>query len=139
MVAALQSRPPGPYALQAAIAAVHADAPSSEMTDWPQITALYGLLGRIAPSPTVELNRAIAVAMADGLAAGLRLLDHLRDAGELAHSHPPPGPTCCGAWAAPARPSPPTARPSPWSATTPNATTSPAAATSSPHPARNQP
>ncbi|MFE4922339.1 RNA polymerase sigma factor [Streptomyces sp. NPDC056661] len=87
VIAALQSRPPGLYALQAAIAAVHADAPSSDTTDWPQITALYGLLGRIAPSPMVELNRAIAVAMADGPAVGLRLLDQLRDSGELVRSH----------------------------------------------------
>jgi RNA polymerase sigma-70 factor, ECF subfamily len=65
----------GPYAVQAAIAAVHADAPCAEKTDWRQIAALYGML---APSPMVELNRAIAVAMADGSAAGLRLLDELR-------------------------------------------------------------
>ncbi|KZB85904.1 RNA polymerase sigma factor [Amycolatopsis regifaucium] len=84
---ALQTRPPGTYALQAAIAAVHADAPSSDTTDWPQITALYGLLAGVAPSPMVELNRAIAVAMADGPAAGLRLLDQLQNAGHLATTH----------------------------------------------------
>ncbi|WP_435253568.1 RNA polymerase sigma factor [Streptomyces sp. 1222.5] len=87
VVTALQARPPGPFALQAAIAAVHADAPSSEATDWPQITALYGLLARIAPSPMVDLNRAIAIAMADGPAIGLRLLDQLQDTGQLARSH----------------------------------------------------
>ncbi|MDJ0347576.1 sigma factor [Streptomyces sp. H10-C2] len=87
VITALQAQPPGPYALQAAIAAVHADAPSSGMTDWPQITALYGLLARAAPSPMVELNRAIAVAMADGPAAGLRLLDQLQESGQLAESH----------------------------------------------------
>ncbi|TNC23217.1 RNA polymerase sigma factor [Amycolatopsis alkalitolerans] len=65
----------GPYAVQAAIAAVHADARTPEETDWPQIVRLYG---KLAPSPMVELNRAIAVAMASGPEAGLRLLDHIR-------------------------------------------------------------
>ncbi|GAB2974404.1 sigma-70 family RNA polymerase sigma factor [Amycolatopsis acidiphila] len=65
----------GPYAVQAAIAAVHSDAPTPEETDWPQIVELYGML---APSPMVELNRAIAVAMASGPEAGLRLLEHVR-------------------------------------------------------------
>jgi RNA polymerase sigma-70 factor (ECF subfamily) len=65
----------GPYAVQAAIGAVHADASTPEETDWPQIVRLYGML---APSPMVELNRAIAVAMASGPDAGLRLLDHVR-------------------------------------------------------------
>lgn len=65
----------GPYAVQAAIAAVHGDASTPEDTDWPQIVRLYGML---APSPMVELNRAIAVAMASGPEAGLRLLDHVR-------------------------------------------------------------
>jgi RNA polymerase sigma-70 factor (ECF subfamily) len=65
----------GPYAVQAAIAAVHADAPTPQETDWPQIVRLYGML---APSPMVELNRAIAIAMASGPEAGLRLLDHIR-------------------------------------------------------------
>nr|WP_209696132.1 DUF6596 domain-containing protein [Kribbella aluminosa] len=87
LLGALQTRPAGRYALQAAIAAVHADAPSSQTTDWPQITALYGLLARLDPSPMVELNRAIAVAMADGPAAGLRLLNQLDDTGQLAGSH----------------------------------------------------
>lgn len=87
VLTALQTRPPGRYALQAAIAAVHADAPHSPSTDWPQITALYALLARVAPSPIVELNRAIAVAMAEGPAAGLRLLNQLQDSGQLAGSH----------------------------------------------------
>jgi RNA polymerase sigma-70 factor (ECF subfamily) len=87
LLGALQTRPPGRYALQAAIAAVHADAHSSQTTDWPQITALYGLLARLETSPMVELNRAIAVAMADGPAAGLRLLNQLDDTGQLARSH----------------------------------------------------
>jgi RNA polymerase sigma-70 factor (ECF subfamily) len=68
---------PGPYALQAAIAALHAQAPTAEQTDWPQIAALYGVLARVAPSPVVALNRAVAVAMVDGPEAGLRALGAL--------------------------------------------------------------
>ncbi|HMJ77814.1 MAG TPA: DUF6596 domain-containing protein, partial [Iamia sp.] len=64
----------GPYQLQAAIAAVHAEAPSANATDWRQVVALYGLLDALAPSPVVTLNRAVAVAMADGPEAGLALL-----------------------------------------------------------------
>ena len=67
----------GPYALQAAIAACHARARTAEETDWEQIAALYGTLARLTPSPVVELNRAVAVAMADGPAAGLALVDAL--------------------------------------------------------------
>ena len=73
----------GPYALQAAIAALHAQAKSARETDWHQIAALYELLLQIQPSPVVELNRAVAVAMADGLGEGLRLLDALEERGEL--------------------------------------------------------
>ena len=69
----------GPYQLQAAIAALHAAAPSAPDTDWPQIAAIYGELARIAPGPVVELNRAVAVAMADGPQRGLDLLDTLDD------------------------------------------------------------
>jgi RNA polymerase sigma-70 factor (ECF subfamily) len=65
----------GPYQLQAAIAALHAEAPSAELTDWRQITALYEILSRFSPSPVVELNRAAAVAMADGPQRGLQLMD----------------------------------------------------------------
>ena len=72
---ALRIGRPGAYQLQAAIAAVHAEAARAEDTDWPQIVALYDLLARANPSPVVELNRAVAVAMADGLDAGLRLMD----------------------------------------------------------------
>ncbi len=68
---------PGPYLLQAAIAGVHAGADSFEATDWAQIVALYGLLYERAPSPVVELNRAVAVAMRDGAAVGLDLIDRL--------------------------------------------------------------
>ncbi|MDO9112986.1 MAG: RNA polymerase sigma factor [Polaromonas sp.] len=69
----------GPYALQAAIAACHARAPTSAETDWVRIAALYDALGQTAPSPVVELNRAVAVSMAFGPAAGLAILDALRD------------------------------------------------------------
>jgi len=71
----MRSRPLGTYAVQAAIASLHAEAPSARETDWPQIAALYGLLAGIHPSPVVELNRAVAIAMAAGPAQGLALLD----------------------------------------------------------------
>jgi RNA polymerase sigma-70 factor (ECF subfamily) len=74
---ALRRRRAGPYQIQAAIAACHATAQSSDDTDWPQIAGLYDQLARLAPSPVVELNRAVAIAMADGPLAGLRLLDSL--------------------------------------------------------------
>ncbi len=74
---ALGSRRVGPYTLQAAIAAVHAEAANAGATDWPQIAALYGVLVGIDPSPVVELNRAVAVAMADGIEQGLALLDRI--------------------------------------------------------------
>jgi RNA polymerase sigma-70 factor, ECF subfamily len=73
----------GPYALQAAIAALHAQAKSVQETDWHQIAALYELLWQVQPSPVVELNRAVAVAMANGLSEGLLLLDALQERGEL--------------------------------------------------------
>jgi RNA polymerase sigma-70 factor (ECF subfamily) len=74
---ALSLRAPGPYQLQAAIAAVHADAPHADETDWAEIAALYGRLARVAPSPVVELNRAVAVAMAAGPDEGLRLVERI--------------------------------------------------------------
>lgn len=77
-------RPLGPYALQAAIAACHAQAPAAEETDWPRIAALYEALARAAPSPIVELNRAVAIAMAFGPAFGLQMLDALQDEPALA-------------------------------------------------------
>ncbi len=73
----------GPYQVQAAIAAVHAEADRPERTDWPQIAALYAELARLTPSPVVELNRAVAVAMAEGLAAGLKLVERLGRDGAL--------------------------------------------------------
>jgi RNA polymerase sigma-70 factor (ECF subfamily) len=81
---ALRSRRFGPYTLQAAIAAVHAEAPSAAATDWRQIVGLYDLLLRAAPSPVVELNRAVAVAMDEGLDAGIALVDALASRAELA-------------------------------------------------------
>jgi RNA polymerase sigma-70 factor, ECF subfamily len=75
--------PPGAYALQAAIAALHAQAATPAATDWPQIAALYDVLLQLHPSPIVELNRAVAVAMVDGPAAGLRLIDSLAARGAL--------------------------------------------------------
>jgi RNA polymerase sigma-70 factor (ECF subfamily) len=77
----------GTYQLQAAIAACHAGAPSAAATDWPRIAGLYAELARIAPGPVVELNRAVAVAMADGPAAALPLVDALRSSGALAGYH----------------------------------------------------
>ncbi len=84
---ALSARRFGPYTLQAAIAAVHAEAPSPAATDWAQIAALYDLLVRAAPSPVVELNRAVAVAMRDGPLAGLALIDAILDRGDLEQYH----------------------------------------------------
>lgn len=77
----------GPYALQAAIAACHARAPAAADTDWARIAALYAVLGEVAPSPVVELNRAVAVGMAAGPAAGLAIADALRDEPALAGYH----------------------------------------------------
>ena len=74
---------PGPYQLQAAIAALHSQAPSAELTDWPQIAALYGELARRSPSPVVEVNRAVAVGMADGPLAGLAILAPVVSGGQL--------------------------------------------------------
>jgi RNA polymerase sigma-70 factor, ECF subfamily len=81
--ASLTSQRFGPYSIQAAIAAVHADAPSADATDWAEIVGLYDLLQRMAPSPVVELNRSVALAMRDGIEAGLAEVDRLLNAGEL--------------------------------------------------------
>jgi RNA polymerase sigma-70 factor, ECF subfamily len=83
----LRAGPPGPYALQAAIAAVHAEAVRPEDTDWREIAGLYALLLEHEPTPIVELNRAAAVAMASGPEAGLRLMDDLVGRGALADQH----------------------------------------------------
>ncbi|GGM09534.1 RNA polymerase sigma factor [Dactylosporangium sucinum] len=84
---ALRRRQPGRYQVQAAIAACHATAPVAAETDWRQIILLYGELARFTPGPVVELNRAVAVAMADGPAAGLALVDAIAAGGELAGYH----------------------------------------------------
>ena len=84
---ALRSGRFGPYGLQAAIAAVHAEAPSVGATDWAQIVGLYDVLARVEPSPVVALNRAVAVAMRDGPAAGLALVDAVLAGGDLADYH----------------------------------------------------
>ncbi len=83
-----RARPgPGPYQLQAAIALCHAEATTVETTDWDRIVLLYEMLGRVAPSPVVELNRAVAVSMASGASEGLALVEALASAGALRGSH----------------------------------------------------
>ena len=84
---ALLARRFGPYTLQAAIAAVHSEASNAALTDWPQIVALYSVLARADPSPVVELNRAVAVAMRDGPEAGLALIDAISARGDLRDYH----------------------------------------------------
>jgi RNA polymerase sigma-70 factor (ECF subfamily) len=84
---ALSSRRFGPYSLQAAIAAVHATAPTAADTDWAEIVGLYDVLLRVEPSPVIALNRAVAVAMRDGPAAGLALVEALLARGELSDYH----------------------------------------------------
>jgi RNA polymerase sigma factor (sigma-70 family) len=84
---ALSRGPTGPYQLQAAIAAIHDEAPSAEETDWPQIKALYELLLHISDNPMVALNHAVAVAMADGPAAGLKRVETLATDKQLAEDH----------------------------------------------------
>jgi RNA polymerase sigma-70 factor (ECF subfamily) len=81
--AALASRRAGPYTIQAAIAAVHAEAATAEATDWGEIVGLYDVLLRLNPSPVIELNRAVAVAMRDGPEQGLALIDAILDRGDL--------------------------------------------------------
>jgi RNA polymerase sigma-70 factor, ECF subfamily len=85
--AALRRHQPGPYQVQAAIAACHASASDAAATDWVEIAALYGELVRMVPSPVVELNRAVAIAMADGPEAGLRVVDALEASGALPAYH----------------------------------------------------
>jgi len=84
---ALASHRVGPYAIQAAIAAVHADACTAADTDWAEIVGLYDVLLRVEPSPVIELNRAVAVAMRDGPAAGVALIDAILGRGDLADYH----------------------------------------------------
>jgi RNA polymerase sigma-70 factor (ECF subfamily) len=84
---ALATRRFGPYTVQAAIAAVHAEAARADETDWREIVGLYDALLRMEPSPVIELNRAVAVAMRDGAAAGLALVDAILARGDLADYH----------------------------------------------------
>jgi RNA polymerase sigma-70 factor (ECF subfamily) len=84
---ALASGQIGPYTLQAAIVAVHADAPTAGATDWGRIAGLYDLLLAASPSPVIELNRAVAVAMRDGPMAGLDLIDAILARGDLVDYH----------------------------------------------------
>ncbi len=84
---AMSQRAPGPYQIQAAIAALHSTAASADDTDWSQIASLYGVLRQVVASPVVELNRAVAVAMADGAGAGLTLIEGLIERGQLLDSH----------------------------------------------------
>jgi RNA polymerase sigma-70 factor (ECF subfamily) len=78
---------PGPFGVQAAVAALHCQAARAEDTDWPQILRLYDLLERLQPSPIVSLNRAVAVAMVDGPRQALTLIDELARAGDLDNYH----------------------------------------------------
>src|SRR5262249_24421551 len=87
VIEALASRQFGPYTVQAAISAVHADASEPAATDWGRIVALYDLLLSGEPSPVIELNRAVAVAMRDGPAAGLALIDTILARGDLVDYH----------------------------------------------------
>ena len=84
---AMRRARPGPYQIQAAIVACHARASDAADTDWTQIAALYKRLADLAPSPVVELNRAVAVAMADGPAAGLAIVDSLAQSRSLPDYH----------------------------------------------------
>jgi RNA polymerase sigma-70 factor (ECF subfamily) len=84
---ALSSRRFGPYTIQAAIAAVHAEASAAARTDWAQIVGLYDVLLRVEPSAVVELNRAVALAMRDGPLAGLEIIEAILNRGDLAEYH----------------------------------------------------
>jgi RNA polymerase sigma-70 factor (ECF subfamily) len=84
---AFSTRRFGAYALQAAIAAVHAQAPTAGVTDWAEIAGLYDRLLQVQPSPIVELNRAVAIAMRDGPSAGLELIDAIFARGDLSDYH----------------------------------------------------
>ncbi|HUP40956.1 MAG TPA: DUF6596 domain-containing protein, partial [Vicinamibacterales bacterium] len=84
---AISSRRFGPYTLQAAISAVHAEALAADATDWPQIVGLYDVLARVDPSPIIELNRAAAIAMRDGPEAGLAIVDAILTRGDLDGYH----------------------------------------------------
>ncbi len=126
---ALRAGRPGPYQLQAVIAACHASAEKAADTDWPVIARVYGQLARIAPSPVVELNRAVAVGMAHGPRLALPCWTPWPRAGRWPATTccPPPARTCCAASGGTRRRRTPTARRSPWPAPTPSGATCPAA------------
>jgi RNA polymerase sigma-70 factor, ECF subfamily len=84
----LSSRQIGAYTIQAAIAAVHAEAPTAAATDWAEIVGLYDILSRLDASPVIELNRAVAIAMRDGPAAGVSLIDAILERGDLSGYRP---------------------------------------------------
>src|SRR3989304_5792950 len=125
---ALAMRRPGPYQVQAAIAAVHDRASSAETTDWREIVGLYAALQTLAPSAVVELNRAVALAFAEGPAAGLAELDRVGARGSLVEYHlfhaaraaPPRAPPSAPASDDVLRPPRPTAGPSSWPRTGPS-------------------
>lgn len=120
VVRALTGGPAGPYGVQAAIAALHDEATDVAATDWPQIVALYDVLRTLTPSPVVELNRAVAVAMRDGPGAGLALLDALAGSPGCGRTRRTPwrGGTCSAGWGGTGRPLPPTGRR--WSSRSPS-------------------
>jgi RNA polymerase sigma-70 factor (ECF subfamily) len=122
---ALRAGRPGPYQLQAAIASCHASAGKAADTDWQAIARVYGQLARVAPSPVVELNRAVAVGMAQGLETGLALLDSLAASGRwpAITCSPPPVRTCCAASGDMARQRMPMEKRSAWPAPRPNGDT----------------
>ena len=105
----LELRRPGSYQIQAAIAALHARAPRPEDTDWPQIAALYERLAERSPSPVIELNRAVAVAMADGPSAGSRSSRRRPPSSTTTTCSIRPEPSCSDGWGGTTRPSSPTA------------------------------
>jgi len=84
---ALRRGRPGPYQVQATIAAIHAQAGTAQQTDWPQIAVMYGRLLAMTPSPVIELNRAVAIAMSGNLEGGLAIVDGLAQSGALASYH----------------------------------------------------
>ena len=132
---ALLLRRPGPYQVQAAIAACHATAPSFETTDWREIASLYDLLASMAPSPVVELNGAVAVAMADGPTAGLERLEPLAQALSGFYLLPATRADLLRRCTASRRRGRPIARPSSWRPASPSAATSSADWPRSPAPA----
>ena len=126
--ACLRRNTPGPFQIQAAINAVHSDAPTAADTDWTQVLALYDQLIAVAPSPVVALNRAVAVAEVAGPAPASPPSMRWATSSTATCTSTPPAPTCCAASIAAPRPATPTRRRSTWRPTTPNAASSKPAA-----------